>query len=145
MENNPIKQDPNPNQFLATPLQNTIALTPDQIKASLELSLKPRNNYITFITNFSPRSIGLNEFNPIYSPETSVPAILISSLLQLYYRRKYLIVRNTSINLCSFLTNYCIYYYLIVNGRRFHEYYKSYDFNKVDNVNNVNTTTSHLI
>lgn len=136
MESNPIKSEPNP--LLATPQQSTIALTPDQIKASLQLGLKPKNNQLDLLINFSPRSISFNEFNPINNPETSVPAILISSLLQLYYRRKYFIVRNTSINLFSFATNYCIYYYLIFNGRRFYEYYKTYDFNKIENVQTTN-------
>jgi hypothetical protein len=130
MENNPINS--NPNQLLATPLPPTITLTPDQIKASLQQGLAPRNKYLTFLMNFSPRNVGLNEFNPIYDPQTSVPALLISTILLSYYKRKYFIIGNTSIPLFSLITNYCIYYYLIVNGRRFYEYYKGYDFNKVN-------------
>ena len=61
MESNPIKSEPN--QLLATPQQSTIALTPDQIKASLQLGLKPKNSQLDLLINFSPRTISFNEFN----------------------------------------------------------------------------------
>ena len=104
-------------------------MTPDQVKENY--GYKGKNKYINFLLNFSPRTIGVNEFNPIYEPKVSVPSIAISFLLYTYYKRRYFIIKNISLSLFSLTVNYFLYYYLIVNGIRFVDYYNQYDFNKV--------------
>ena len=113
---------------ISTPVPINLNITPDEIKA--QLGYKGKNKYMHFLLNFSPRTVGINEFNPIYDPKVSLPCLLASLLLQSHYRRKYFIVGNTSLALFSLTVNYCLYYYLIINGIRFYDYYSKYDFSK---------------
>ena len=90
---------------------------------------KGNNKYIKFLLNFQPRTVSFYEFNPMHEPKISIPAMTISYLLLSYYKRRYFLIKNMSISLISFSVNYFIYYYLIINGTRFMDYYNN---NKIE-------------
>ena len=113
-----------------TPIQKNY-----QVSSTISYNKQILLNYFNRITNFKLRTLQINEFSPLLQPELSVPCLIGSLILARFYRRRYFLIKASTIRIFSVGLNYTILYYLVINGIELSDHLLENNQNKTESNN----------
>lgn len=111
-------------------MENKVQIaTPNKQLSSIDIKI-----YMKIISTFKPRTVGIDEFNPLVNTTLSIPCLTLSLLSISLYRVKYLLAKSKILRISSFMLNYAILYYLAVNGKNFYEHIQKFEHSNLNNL-----------